>query len=558
MKLFRNVAPILAIACIAGQAFAQEEFLDRFGTIRFDTLSNFSFGDGVSYDDLTGARGNCIDLATSTVKKDVVSGSVETSSRVDILTSLSEVERRLKRSLAIEASAKGGLKGVFSAGISGNLLTDYSGVAKSESSTLLVVISIYSDRGREWLDYKIKPEYKSLLNGTPEQQARFVEVCGTHFIRARRLETSIEIVMSVSDLSASSKETLKREAKASLEGSGTFSSGLSIGGKASVDRKIETFEARARQLGNVSITIKGKGTAKLEAVESVIYKSDGKPANIGSYFEKAATLTSELSKGDGAPTYYILQKYPELDASFFDFEKYAFVERGLTALVEANSLLAHYSDIAEINPTFYETHMTAAEEAATSVRDKISFRLGKCLSNGQCSTSVPEVPTPVAMDRALRNGRLVAICGQNIDAFLDGKPVKAMSDIAIVWRGEIGYPNFMVLDTISAFAISPDGSRPTLPEFAAWRDFSVEPIVLRSSDNLDAKGPGRAIAQIANQKLDPTKVVKDGEVDHSFLTSFRKNMADLTYGFQFRDNSGRVFDQVVGRPDMSQCKIVSN
>lgn len=556
MKKIFMLAAVLS-ATISMPLLAQEEFLERFGTIRYDSLSAYSLGDGVSYDDLSGPQGNCIDLANSTVNQDVTSGAVSTEAQIDIITSVEELETSLKRSLAIEASAKGGLSGVFDASVSGSLLDDYAGIASAQSSSLVLRILLHSDRGRDWLDYKLKDEFETLVDGSADDQSRFVEICGTHFIRAIQRETSIEILLTVSDLSSSSKETLKREAKASSEGSGTFSNGLKIGGKGGVTSALERFERRASQLGRVSISMRGRGTPVLDAIPPLIYKTDGSPENINAYLTKASEFTAELSGGQGTPSYMILQRYAKLPDEAFNLERYIHVERGLEALLQLNSTIANYERLQSSDVEFFNAHVQEQLASAIALRSRVSDILRDCIRASECGVAYPSIPLPVTKDNALRDGRLVAICGRNLKGELDGRGVSAMSDIAIVWRGEIAFPNYLSLDQVRAFTLSQSGTRVELSEFRAARDFSVDPKVLRSETNPDGKGPGRAITQIINEKLRETDVLNGGEVNVGFLNQHRDGYSNLTFGITLRDLKGNTYDQILGRPDMSQCLISS-
>jgi len=128
-----------------------------------------------------------------------------------------------------------------------------------------------------------------------------------------------------------------------------------------------------------------------------------------------------------------------------------------------------------------------------------------------------------------------------------------LSDIAIVWKGKINFPNYIGLDDIEAFLILKDGQKVEFNSFRSSRDFSVDPNFIRSVNRPLVKGPGRAIAQIVNEKIIPNRAVTDGSADFDYLSTIRSEFGDNLYGLNFKYKDGSQVSQIIGKPDMRNC-----
>ena len=525
---------------------------DRFGLIRYDTLSGFSLGDGVAFDDPSQPLGNCIDLEASKIKQDTP-GVASITAQIDVVSDARELEDSLKTSLIVEANAEIGIEKIGSGKLETSTTRKYEKLLKEKNSTLVVRILLSSDKGRDVLDYRLREEYKTLLNGDDSQQDEFVERCGTHFIRAVQKGASLSVDLVVSNLSKSSKELLSETAKKTLSGKGAYK-GVSLGGKKANQETLDRFETLATQLGAVSITMEGRGAPGLEALAPVLYQADGTAASLSQYLDKIKEVVSAFKAEQSAPEYYITQKYPGIANRYFDTTKALYLDALLRRIIAAESALASYARFKKDDPGFWEAHVKGPEAVTSRSHNNLKRVLRKCVDEDACQLRVTEIPTLVSKSDLLERGRLGVVCGTDI-TFQDGASSFAvMSDMALVWRGEIRYPNFVALDAVKAFAIASDGKRRDLEGFVAARDFSVDPVALKTPKEPDRIGPGRAISQIVNTKLAHEKVIKDDRINLPFLQRTRENLGAEVYGltFNYRTNN-EIYDVVLGRADLSQC-----
>jgi len=401
MKKYIFLITIITTLCfVCRQVYAQDAaFQNRLNTIEYNSLSGFALGDGVIFESMNSPAGNCIDLASSPIKKDSP-GAVVVKAKIDVVSNAEQLESSLERSMLIEAGIDGGLKDIATFDIDGTSFKSYTRFIDEQSSSLLVTVKLYADYGRDILDYNLKSDKAALLAGSDDDIDKFVSLCGTHFIRAVQRQASIDLTMKVSNLSSDEKETLINNATLSLKGDGTFSNGFKLGGYVSVDSKLKEFERLASQFGSVSIDIQGTGAPGLAAFGPVIY-SDGKEARINEYLNKLRELVKEFATTDGAPKQYILLKYPSMPDDRVDYQKFYQLDRILKLYILSKAYSDYYENIRRNDTRFWSDHFQTVSTNLYTKQEELKTLYSACIEREQCSLKLTPLEPPLTLEDVL-------------------------------------------------------------------------------------------------------------------------------------------------------------
>ena len=558
MSIRRFITFSMIFAVFSTDADAQDlGSVSRLLRIDYDSLSGFSLGDGIDYEQLYAPAGNCIDLATSKISKDTP-GSIEIKADVEVISTLEDLESSLSKSLVVAVGANGGMGNAFSADLATSMSETYEWFASQSSSSFIVRVRLYADYGRDVLDYVIKTNEANLLKGDEAEKREFVDMCGTHFIRAVQKEASLTVDLRVSNLSRDEKETLTSTANTTLKGSGTFSNGLNIGGDATVNEKLVSFERFASQFGSLDLSVYASGAPGFKGIGNTIFLDDSAKPSIQNYLNRLASLAENFDNSDGAPSKYLVVKYPGLPDSYVDYPKYLRIEHLVRSYLEVSQFDELYRQILRDDNDFYSRHFEEAHASVSSQIDLLKSLLADCVEDSECSGRVPSAFDYPNLENLLATREFEGECAYYTPVSDGVRSGNAMSDFALVWRGWINYPNHVQLNSISAFRVSNSGVVTNLAKFRDDRDFTVDPVVLDTPENPndDPKGPGRAISQIVNERIPRNVIVKDGEVNAEALAQLRSDLASSIFGFRFRYESGAEFTQLIGKPDMSFCDLV--
>lgn len=536
-------------------AVAQDGF-SRLTNLEFDSLSGFSLGDGINYEKLYTPAGNCTKIADALITDDTP-GAISVKAKIEVLSSADEIEKSTNTSLITTLGANAGMKGVFSADVTSTNTSTYEWFLNQKSSALIVRIKVYADYGRSVLDYDLKQNYKDLLaTGSPKYQ-EFMDICGTHFIRAVQKEASIIIDMKVSQLSKDEKQTIVNNSNTSLKGSGTFNNGLTVGGNYSVDSKLKEFERFASQFGNVSIEMYGRGAPGFDGIEKIIYLEDGTSASIQEYLKRLGELVEKFKTTDGAPTTFILQKYPNLPDDQVNFPRILQLDKILRVYAHYKGFRDYYDEMKNSQYKLWNNHFQSEQAAVSATIDTLEKRYNACRDQDKCTLSLPKLIEHKTHEDLLSTNSLKGSCSNYLGAFDAGNSVYAMSDVAIVWRGLVNFPNYVDLNSVRAFQIYPNGYKKEFSanSFRPVRDFSVDPAYLESIENPTAKGPGRAISQLVNVKFPAENILDNGQIKPDVLRKIRNEYANSVFGLSFQFIGGPRISQMTGKPDMSNCQI---
>ena len=555
--MFKNLFYVISLFfAFTTSAYAQSDFA-RLLNLNFDSLSGFSLGDGVDYGKLYTPAGNCTKISGALITDDTP-GAVEVRVKIELLASASELERKNDSSLITTLGADTGLKDVFSVNATNTQTSTYNWFLNQKSSALVLRIKVYADYGRSVLDYNLKDEFKGMLDPQSPDYDQFKSVCGTHFIRAVQKEASLVIDMKVSQLSKDEHETIVENTNTTLTGNGTFSNGITLGGNYSVDSKLTEFEKFASQFGNVSIEMRGRGAPGFSGIDKIIYLDDGKPSTVSNYLTRVGQLVGEFETADGAPTTFIIQKYPLLPDDEVDVTRVLHIDKILSTYAHFKGFADYYENIKISQPLLWSQHFQNELAAVSATIDTLDKRFKSCREDNECNLSIPEKIQHKTHEDLLETTSLKGSCANYLKSFDGGNPVLSMSDVAIIWRGEINYPNFVDLNSVSAFQIFPNGYKRefSAERFRSVRDFSVDPAFLKSVDFPLAKGPGRAISQVVNVKIPSANVLDNGQVKPQVLNDIRNEYANSIFGLSFQFSGGPEVTQMLGKPDMSNCQIV--
>ncbi|WP_299567911.1 hypothetical protein [uncultured Sulfitobacter sp.] len=531
----------------------------QISSVPYDSLSALSLGDGVEITRLDSPAGNCIDLTNSPIKKDIPGGTIEINAAINVITSVEDLETKLNRSLGVEASASGNYLKVASGSASTKFTEEYESFIQESASSLMVSVRISADHGRDWLDYRLKPQFQKLLDeGSYED---FRQLCGTHFIRAIKREAYLEYNITVNGLSSLEKETLAESASVSLEGKGGIGQVFSASGKLSTQEKFLRFVKIASQFGSIDIQARLVGAPGIDSLSpSLNTGSTSGQESVQAFFSNLSLIASSFKDTDGAPSQMILLRYsalPEFDASYTRFYVLGEITRKMLLVrsaIKQNETIQN--GLPEMWNDYFKSDLLALRKAETQLLAEYT----RCYELEECSSNLPNDFLALTINDVLFDGSLRANCGMDALVSIGSQQYRAMSDIAVYWRGWIRFPNHISLSDVSAYYLNTELERVTTSPFDYDYDYSIDPNHLASS-GLDGNGekrtgPGRAIFQIVNESLPTNEVVINGAPNEPLLKEKIALYGDAIYGLTFRFSNGWVVNQLVGKPDMRQCRTL--
>lgn len=553
----------LASTSISSSATAQNTHFDiierQISSIPYDSLSALALGDGVEISRLDSPAGNCIDLANSPIKQDIPGGTIQINAQISVITSVQDLETKLNRSLGVEASASGNYLKVASGSASTKFTEEYESFIQESTSSLMVSVRISADHGRDWLDYRLKPEFQTLLDN--ESYDQFRQLCGTHFVRAVKREAYLEYNITVNGLSRLEKETLSESASVSLEGKGGMGQVFSASGSLSTEQKFSRFIKTASQFGTVDIQARLVGAPGIDSLSpSLNTTATSGQESLQAFFSNLSLIASSFKDTDGAPSQMILLKYnglPEFDASYTRFYILGEITRKMLIV---RSAIKQNEAIRSALPEMWEDYFKADLSGLERAETLLLAAYTRCYDLEECSPSLPSDHDALTINDVLFDGTLRANCGMDALVTVGSQQYRAMSDVAVYWRGWMRFPNHISLADVSAYYLNNDLERVTSSPFDYEYDYSVDPNHLATS-GLDDQGqrrtgPGRAIFQIVNESFPIGEVIVDGTPNEPLMKQKISLYGDAIFGLRFRFSNGWVVDQLIGKPDMRQCRTL--
>ncbi|TPI31436.1 hypothetical protein FJ414_22980 [Mesorhizobium sp. B3-1-6] len=542
------------IAAAMGSVFGQDNLgtiLDGLSTLEYDSSGPFALGDTVALNELTSPRERCIKYdETANVKFDT-KGAVSSKLSLSMIKTYEDLENSLNFSFSLSASMDAGFAGL-SAGGNASSTVKFDSFLKKERSSLVFVIEASADHGREYIsDYGIKDEYKSLLDKGDVQG--FIQKCGTNFVRAVEKASSLRVIINVSGLNSSSKTmisdafTSKTDAKANI-----------VSVKASTSATVSTNLADtlklASKVGKIDVEVQAAGGSGLPSLGKIMKGLDLTDAlQVKTLFDAMADASSDFTLSNAAPAKFVIQPYPQLKPDDNKFDPKRFVELGriYKALLRVNDQLDIYQGYKTQNYQLWEKYFRVYTEKAEALRNTLVASYAKCRQKGDCSDDVPSKIDGLLLDDILYEGEFDSVCPRALDivSAINPKtaiPSKVLSSIGLQWVGGIRYIDQIDTVGIEAYRITPDFVLEKLP-FLTHDQY-------RANEHED--GTTSAAFDVYRRTLHNEDVVDaNGQLDWNKLDNQRKDVARSVYFLRFRTVAGIQVDEVIGYPDMRDCKL---
>lgn len=508
-----------------------------------------TIGSGIDVDLINQQRSTCLDIPAGAITFLDGPGAVRTDATIELVSDYKSLSKTLN--LDVDYKSKGDVNfAAIKAGGSVEFSSKYEDFAKDESRSLAIVLKASSDFGRRGLsDYALKKEFADLL--ASGKYAAFREKCGTHTVVAQQNMAMVAIVVSLSDLSASSKRSLEATYKSNINGSGTIN-GVGLSG--SVDKTIawKSLVEAAKKVGRMNVQWASVGGAGITDALKVMTIPD--PAKIDAVLKTLNEAGATLTQPNSAPAKFLLVSNSVfgMKSPISDVSKLEAVNSFYLQLVRVDYSLKRVDGYKDSFPALYQSEYAQSKIILElrAYRKQLVDAIENCVLRDECNYTPPSSLAVLFLEDVILPESLKLQCSYQRFDSKDGKvKLNVLNDAAVILRGSARLTDYIGLQNAFLGRVEPE-TVPPRKVYTSWQAFSASQ---PASDRTV-----RIFAQLDNQKFGPEVSIGESTVvvtNESDMVRLMSSMLNSIYLVNMQAKSGMFIQNSVGPPFGGDCPL---
>ncbi|MCX4175641.1 MULTISPECIES: hypothetical protein [Paraburkholderia] len=546
-----NAKLLAAVVCAIGltvNARGSDDF--RTLSVPWSHSSPTTIGSGIDVDLINQQRFSCLNFVDTDLKWLDSDGAVSTSASIELVSDYKSLARTL--GLEVDYKSKADVSiAALKAGGSLDLHLKYDSFAKDESRTAAIVIKAASDYGRRGLrNYPLKADLAELI--TEGKFDEFRQRCGTHTVVAEHRDALVAIVITLSDITSSSKQAFEGMYKTSVSGSGTINA-ATVSGNADFSTRWNSLIEAAARMGTLKVSFESRGGAGISDATKLAITSD--PTKIDQILAAISTIGASFTKENSAPVEYLL-----ISNTAFG------VKNKLSDTSKLDALNTYYLRLSRLDyaldkidgykssfPDIYKNYYSKYLISLRSQRTELVNGIEACAIYDKCDYVMPAELSALFADDIVTADTVKLDCSYKRYDTADHKvKLNVLTNAAVVVRGRARLTEYVSLPTAILSRFGPEPNAP-MQMVTAFQAFAMSAV--------GADGTSRIVAQVDNVIFTPDVSIATGTItinNLSEMTIQRQNLLASVYGIGIQAKNGMFTQNTVGPPYGGDCPLQSS
>jgi hypothetical protein len=544
----RNLAAGLSAFTLASSVVASDDY--RVLSVPWSHDSPITIGSGLDIDLINQQRFSCLNFKDEDLKWLDSDGAVTTSETFELVTDYKSLAKTLGLEVDYKSKADVSIAALKGGG-SLDLHLKYDSFAKDESRTAAIVVKAVSDYGRKGLrDYPLKSDFSSLI--VAGKYDDFRQRCGTHTVVAEHRDALVAIVITLSDITSSSKQAFEGMYKTSINASGTLNA-VTASASSDFSTNWKSLIEAASRIGTLKVSFESRGGAGISDATKVAITSD--PTKIDQILAALTTIGSSFTKENSAPVEYLL-----LPNTAFG------VKNKLADSSKLDTLNGYYLQLSKLDyaldrivgyktgfPQVYKDYYSKPLLMLSQQRTQLIGAIESCVLNDSCSYVLPADLGVLFLEDIVTADSVKLECSyKRFDTSDHQVKINVLTNAAVVLRGHARLTDYVSLPTAILSRFGPEPKGP-LRMVTTFQGFAMTPV--------GADGTVKVLAQIDNQIFVPDVSIGVGTIvvnNLEDLTRLRQGILSSVYSIGMQAKNGLFIQNVVGPPYGGDCPLQSN
>lgn len=513
--------------------------------VPYSATSPTQVGSGLDVDLINQQRFNCLTFVETDLVWLDTEGAVQTTATIELVTSYSMLAKTLN--LEVDYKSKADVSvAALKAGASMALNVKYDTFAKDESRSLAIVVKAQSDYGRKGLRKpNLDPKFQAMLDAKDYKQFR--ERCGTHTVVAEHREAMVATVITLSDVSASGRQSLESIYKSSASLSGSINvAQVSASSETAVTfkRLVET----ASRLGNMKVTFESRGGLGIPDATKLAITND--PTKVDVILTNLGTLGASFTKENSAPVEYVVlpNSAMGLKTKVADAEKLDRLNGYYLQLSKVDFALKRLEGYNASLPTMYTQHYVPVVGKLKTSRQQLVALVEDCVLNENCQYVAPPNLDVLYLEDIIQPESFELSCFyERFDSTTGSVKTNVLSNAALVLKGKARLTKYVSVQNAIVTRLVDTGTGTVSPIFQTF-----------SMSAPDAEGTARFLAQLDSYHFMPVAQLAANTVTVTNLQDIvmkRRKLLDAIYGLEMQAANGQTVLNSVGPAFGGNCPV---
>lgn len=513
--------------------------------VPYSATSPTTIGSGIDVDLINQQRFSCLAFVESDLLWLDTNGAQQTTATIELVTSYSSLARTLNLEVDYKSKADvsvAALKG----GASVSLNVKYDTFAKDESRSLALVVKAQSDYGRKGVrKYALDAASQALIDA--KDYKGFRERCGTHTVVAEHRTAMVATVISLSEVSASGRQSLESMFKSS----GSFSGAINVAQVSASSETAITFKRlveSASRLGNMKVTFESRGGLGIPDAVKLAITND--PTKVDVILSKLGDVGASFTKENSAVVEYVVLPNTAfgLKSTIADAEKLDRLNGYYLQLSKVDFALNRIASYDKSLPVMYTQIYVPAVGRLRQTRTQLVTLIENCVLNDDCKFVAPPSIDVLYLEDVIQPDSFELSCFYDrFDSTSGNVKVNVLSNAALVLRGKARLTKYVSVPNAIITRLADTGTGSGSPIFQTFA--MSEP---------DANGTARFLAQVDSVYFRPVAQIAASTVTITNLNEIveaRRKLTTSIYGLEMQAVNGETVLNSVGPAFGGNCPV---
>ncbi len=536
----------LALAICGTSAFGADDL--RSLSVPYKTDSAITIGSGLDIDLVNQQRDSCLEFGDSDIKWLDTDGAIATTASMELVSDYKSLARTLNLEVDYKSKADVGIA-KLKAGGSLDLNLKYEDFAKDETRSVAIVVKAFSDYGRRGLrSYPLKKEFRDLVEQGKSEMFR--QRCGTHIVVAEHRNAMVAVVITLTEVTASSKRAFEGMYKKHFEVAGPIKV-ATVKASSDFTTKWKSLVEAASRLGRLDVKFESRGGAGIPDATKLAITGD--PTKVDQILAALGTVGDSFTREKAAPVEYLLLANTALGAKIkvADASKLDALNGYYLQLAKLDFAIKRVGDYKQTFPQVYEAHYTKPLLALRQQRNQLVAAIEACVVSDQCSYQMPADLALLFVEDIVSPESVALDCSYKRFDSGDGQvKVNVLTNAAVVLRAKARLTDYVALPVALLSRFGPEAEGEPVKMATTFQAFAMSAPA--------ADGSVRILAQIDNQIFKPEVTTSAGTVVINNLDALQgrhQRLLSSVYAIEMQAKNGMFIRNTVGPPFGGGCPV---
>lgn len=514
--------------------------------VPYSATQTTTIGSGLDFDLINQARFSCAPVAEADIVWLDSQGAIATKATIELVTSYSSLAKTLNLESDYKSKADVSIV-ALKGGASVHLNVKYDTFAKDESRSLALVVKAQSDYGRKGLRNApaLDKKYQDLIDN--KKYSEFRQRCGTHIVLAEHRMSMVAVVITLSDVSSSARQSLQSMFETSGKFGGTIDAAAVSASSEMATTWKQLIETAAR-LGKMHIDFESKGGQGIS--DALKLKITNDPTKIDQILEKLAEVGGSFTNNNSAVVEYAVLPNTAygLRTTLVNPEKLARLNSYYLQLSKVDFALQRIDGYRTGLPQMYNKVYVPEVGKLKLQRANLVTLVEGCVLNDTCPYLNPAGLDVLFLEDIIVPESFELSCFyKRFDSISGNIKTNVLDSAALILRAQARLSDFVSVPNAIVSRLADHGSGVGSSMFQSVA--ISEP---------DAYGTARIKAQLDTIRFNPIAELSVNSVkvvNMDDIVAARKRLLGSIYGLEIQAKNGLVVMNSVGPPYGGNCPV---